>query len=76
MIIAKEYQGRRATAVLPVLNQAGTVASGGRLTLLAGDDDQLLDAYSRTVSGVAENAGTIEIRLKITANARNMQQPF
>jgi S1-C subfamily serine protease len=69
MIIPKEFQGRRVTAMLPVLDHADSVARADTMVLPV-DDGALLDAYSQTVSGVAENArdSVVNIRVRLAAH--------
>ncbi|HUC86298.1 MAG TPA: trypsin-like peptidase domain-containing protein [Candidatus Acidoferrales bacterium] len=69
MKIAEKYQGRRAAPLLPVLDQSHSVPAPDRIVLPA-DDNSLLDAYSRTVSGVVENAreAVVNIRVRTAEN--------
>ena len=70
MIIAKEFQGRRVTAVQPVLDGTGMATFPGRSTLPT-DDGHLLDSYSQTVSGVAEDAHDSVVNIRVRHGGRN-----
>jgi len=75
MKIASDYQGRRGTELLPVLDRADSVASPNRIVLPT-DDEALLDVYSQTVSGVVENArdSVVNIRVRHTGRGGRGQQ--
>jgi S1-C subfamily serine protease len=65
MKIPSVYQGRRATELLPVLERAEAVASPPAATLPEASDDTLLDAYSQTVSGVADRAREAVVNIRV-----------
>jgi len=70
MKIPKEFQGQRATAWLPVLDQVNTVTQPGTMAL-PDDDAALLDAYSHTVSSVVENARDSVVNIRVRQAARH-----
>jgi len=70
MKIAEEFQGRRATAWLPVLDRADSLAPPDQLVQRA-DDAALLDAYSQTVSGVVENARDAVVNIRVRQAGHN-----
>ena len=75
MKIANEFQGQRGPELLPVLDRADSVVLPNRI-VLPSDDEALLDVYSQTVSGVAENArdSVVNIRVKHTGRGGRGQQ--
>jgi len=66
MKMVNEYQGRQWAPVLPVLDRA-TAPSAADPRSLPAEDEVLLDAYSRTVSGVAEAARGAVVNIHVRA---------
>jgi S1-C subfamily serine protease len=71
MKIAKEFQGRRTTDWLPVLDRADSITTTANATALPDGDESLLDAYSQTVSGVAADARDSVVNLRVRHAGRN-----
>ena len=73
MKIASEYQGRRPARLVRALNDNNNSFAADGQTLLPATDDELLDGYSRTVSGVVEKVGptVVNIRVHKPGNGRN-----
>jgi S1-C subfamily serine protease len=80
MRIAREYQGGRVKDLLPVLDRAdadrgvsvnGDDTSRRRPQVAADADDALLDAYSQTVSGVAEEARDSVVNIRVRHTGHN-----
>jgi S1-C subfamily serine protease len=70
MRIAAEFQGRRRTDPKPVLDRENTVLAP-EISFPADPDAVLLDAYSRTVSGVVERARDAVVNIRARRNTRN-----
>ncbi len=64
MKIAAEFQGRRWTATEPVLDRNNFISAPEKI-FPADEDAALLDAYSQTVSGVAENARDAVVNIRV-----------
>jgi S1-C subfamily serine protease len=71
MKIAKEFQGRRVTAMQAALDHVDSIPAPERNFIPAADDAALLDAYSQTVSGVVENARDSVVNIRVRHSAQN-----
>jgi S1-C subfamily serine protease len=70
MKISTAFQGRRKTALVRALNDNNiSVVADGPLPLPA-TDDELLDSYSRTVSGVVEKVRPTVVNLRVHRSSR------
>jgi S1-C subfamily serine protease len=70
MKILNEFQGRRLTALQPVLDRADSIASPNQM-VLPPDDAVLLDGYSQTVSGVVDNARDSVVNIRVWHTPHN-----
>jgi S1-C subfamily serine protease len=64
MMIASKFQGRLAKSWRPVLHDAGCAPPASRIVPPT-EDDSLLDAYSQTVSSVAERARDSVVNIRV-----------
>ncbi len=76
MNIASEFQGRRGPDLVPVLDDNNNFnAAGEPSTLPAMEDGDLLDSYSRTVSGVAEKVRASVVNIRVRRLSREGSGP-
>ena len=64
MRIAKEFQGRRVTAMGPVRKREHPAAAPEKIFVSGDDDALLLDMYSQTVSGVVEDVRDAVVNIR------------
>src|SRR5580698_9574598 len=64
MKIPKIYQGGRGVMATPVLLDSAPPATGSILTP-ALEDEELLDAYSRTITNAAAKAGQAVVNIRV-----------
>jgi S1-C subfamily serine protease len=76
MKIRKTSQGRHKAEIVRALNDAFDAAADEAVTQPAVDDDELLDGYSRTVSGVVERVrpAVVNIRVRHRGHERRPTQ--
>jgi S1-C subfamily serine protease len=65
MNITTAYQGRRNAGLVRALNDNNNSVVAGEPLPLAPTDDELLDSYSRTVSGVVEKVRPTVVNIRI-----------
>jgi S1-C subfamily serine protease len=70
----KASQGRQRTQIVRILSDAFDTAMDEAVVPPPVDDDELLDSYSRTVSGVAERVKLAVVNIRVRHGGRERQQ--
>src|SRR5271154_4515759 len=65
MKISTAFQGRRKTGLVRALNDNNISVVAGEPLPLPATDDELLDSYSRTVSGVVEKVRPTVVNIRV-----------
>jgi S1-C subfamily serine protease len=65
------FQDRRKSPVQLLLDGSNSVGTGPRKTILPAADEELLDAYSRTVTEVVENVGDAVVHISVRQAEHN-----
>src|SRR6266850_3369277 len=70
MKILDASQGRQAAEIVPTLSDSFDAAADEAVTQPLVDDDELLDGYSRTVSGVVERVRPAVVNIRVRHRGR------
>ena len=74
MKIAKASQGRQTAEIVRTLSDGLDTAMDEAVTQPPIDDDELLDGYSRTVSGVVEKVKLAVVNIRVRHGGRERRQ--
>src|SRR5258706_3443021 len=74
MKIPKASQGRQRTEIVRTLSDGFDTATDETVVQPPVNDDELLDSYSRTVSGVVERVKLAVVNIRVRHGARERQQ--
>jgi S1-C subfamily serine protease len=73
MKIPKAFQGRQRTEIVRTLSDGFDTATDETVVQPPDNDNELLDGYSRTVSGVVERVGLAVVNIRVRHGGREQQ---